>query len=55
MRKLIDADKLKAAIFEAYEAEYPTASGAFDEFVTKILPNIINQQPIVDVAPVDDK
>lgn len=34
--------KLINEILSIYEYEYPTASGAFDEFVTKIIPNIIN-------------
>lgn len=40
--RLIDADELKKTINEVYEYEYPTSSGGFDEFVTKVLPNIIS-------------
>jgi len=34
-------------ILRVYEYEYPTATGAFDEFVTKIIPSIINNLPSV--------
>lgn len=50
--RLIDRDSLKHQIIETYEYEFPTASGAFDEFVTKIIPNIINNAPTIDAAPV---
>ena len=50
--RLIDRDGLKHQIIETYEYEFPTASGAFDEFVTKIIPNIINNAPTIDVEPV---
>ena len=50
--RLIDADEMKRQIIETYEYEYPTASGAFDEFVTKIIPNIINNAPTIDAVPV---
>ena len=50
--RLIDRDSLKHQIIETYEYEFPTASGAFDEFVTKIIPNIINNAPTIDAVPV---
>lgn len=50
--RLIDGDSLKHQIIETYEYEFPTASGAFDEFVTKIIPNIINNAPTVDAVEV---
>ena len=50
--RLIDRDSLKHQIIETYEYEFPTASGAFDEFVTKIIPNIINNAPTVDAVEV---
>lgn len=31
------------ALRDAYEYEFPTASGGFDEYATKIVPNVINQ------------
>ena len=43
-----DAVSRQAAIDEiksVYDYEYPTASGAFDEFVTMIIPNIIKNLP----------
>ena len=49
---MIDRDSLKHQIIETYEYEFPTASGAFDEFVTKIIPNIINNAPTIDAIPV---
>lgn len=32
-------------IIETYEYEFPTASGAFDEFATKIVPNVLKNLP----------
>lgn len=32
-------------IREVYEYEFPTASGAFDEFVVSIIPNILRNLP----------
>lgn len=49
---LIDRDALQKEIYHAYEYEYPTANGAFDEFVNKILRNIINNAPTVDTVEV---
>lgn len=49
---IINAEKVLKDIIEAYEQEYPTATGAFDEFVTKIIPNIIKNQPAVDAVPI---
>lgn len=45
---LIDAGELKKTINEVYEYEYPTASGGFDEFVRKVLPNIISNAPTIE-------
>lgn len=50
--RLIDADALKKEMLETYEYEYPTASGAFDEFAIRIVPNIISNAPTVDAEPV---
>lgn len=49
---LIDAYNLIEEIRGVYEHEFPTASGAFDEFATKIIPNIIRNQKAVDAVPV---
>lgn len=49
---LIDREELYKEICRAYEYEYPTASGAFDEFVSKTLKNIIYNAPTVDAEPV---
>ena len=35
-------------IQEVYEREFPTASGAFDEFVISIIPNILRNLPSVE-------
>lgn len=50
--RLIDADALKKEMLETYEYEYPTASGAFDEFASRIVPNIISNAPTIDAEPV---
>lgn len=50
--KLKDADALIKEIIETYEYEYPTATGAFDKFVTMLIPNIINNAPTIDAVPV---
>lgn len=52
MDDLIARNRLLTKIREVYEYEFPTASGDFDRFVTKILPNIICNQPTVDAVPV---
>lgn len=49
---LIDREELYKEICRAYEYEYPTASGAFDEFVSKTLKNIIYNAPTVEEEPV---
>ena len=43
----IDRQAAIKEILRVYEYEYPTATGAFDEFVTNIIPNIINNLPSV--------
>lgn len=50
--KLKDADALMKEIAETYEYEYPTATGAFDEFASILVPNIIKNAPTVDAVPV---
>ena len=52
MDDLIARNRLLIEIREVYEYEFPTASGDFDRFVRKILPNIICNQPTVDAVPV---
>ena len=37
---------------DVYEYEFPTASDVFDEFATKIVPNVLKSIPDADVAPV---
>lgn len=50
--RMIDADALREQISETYEYEFPTARGGFDEFATKIIPNIINNAITADAVPV---
>ncbi|MBO7668980.1 MAG: hypothetical protein J6S60_00185 [Oscillospiraceae bacterium] len=53
--RLGDLDALRAEIIRTYEYEFPTATGAFDEFVTRILPNVINNAPtIIEAEGKDD-
>lgn len=52
MPEYIKRDEAVKKILDAYEREFPTASGAFDEFVTRIIPNIIMGVESSDVAPV---
>lgn len=52
MQQMIDANVLRKNILDAYEYEFPTASGAFDEFVNKRIPQIISNAPAVDAVPV---
>lgn len=49
--RLIDAEYLAREIRARYEYDYPTASGAFDTFATRLVPNIIKGVPTID--PVD--
>lgn len=50
--RLIDADALYKEIVNEYERLYPTASGDFDEFATKVVPYIISTQLTVEAEPV---
>lgn len=50
--RLINADEATKEILDVYEYEYPTASGAFDHFVTHMVPNILRNLPTVDAEPV---
>lgn len=52
MEDLIARNRLLKEIREVYEDEFPCASGGFDDFVTNILPNIINSQPVADAITV---
>ena len=45
MSDLIRREDAIGEIREVYEYEFPTASGAFDEFVTVIIPNILRNLP----------
>lgn len=52
MAEYIDRETALKAIREVYEYEFPTASGAFDEFATKVVPSVLKSIPAADVAPV---
>lgn len=52
MTEYIEREAVLKETLSVYEREFPTASGAFDEFVTKIVPNVISCIPSADVAPV---
>lgn len=52
MAEYFEKETALKEIFSIYEREFPTASGAFDEFVTKTVPNILACIHSVDVAPV---
>ena len=47
MDDLISRKNALDEIHRVYEYEFPTASGAFDEFVTMIIPNILQNLPSV--------
>lgn len=51
MDEYIKQETVLKEILSVYEREFPTASGAFDEFVTKIVPNILACIPSADVTP----
>ena len=42
---LISRQNALDEIHRVYEYEFPTASGAFDEFVMKMIPNILQNLP----------
>lgn len=52
MADYIEREATIKELLAVYEREFPTASGAFDEFATKILPDVITSIPTADVAPV---
>lgn len=45
MSDLIRREDAIDKIREVYKYEFPTASGAFDEFVTVIIPNLLRNLP----------
>ena len=48
MSDLIDREDAISEILDVYEREFPTASGAFDEFAVSIVPNILRNLPSVE-------
>ena len=54
MAEYIERKKAIKELGNAYEYEYPTANGAFDEFATTIVPNILKNIPAANVADVEE-
>ena len=52
MGEYIEREATIKAIHDVYEYRFPTASGAFDDFATKIVPSLLNSIPAADVVPV---
>lgn len=52
MAEYIDRKVAIERLCDVYEYEFPTASGVFDEFATKIVPNVLKSIPAADVTPV---
>lgn len=52
MAEYFEKETVLKEIFSIYEREFPTASGAFDEFVTKTVPNVLACIPSADVVPI---
>ncbi|MBQ7296443.1 MAG: hypothetical protein IJW86_09675 [Clostridia bacterium] len=52
MPEYIERNKAIKEIRDTYESEYPTASGAFDEFATILVPRILKNLPSSDVVEV---
>lgn len=51
MAEYIDREATIKAIHDVYEYGFPAASGAFDDFATKIVPSLLNSIPAADVVP----
>lgn len=51
MIECIEREAAIKAIRKEYDYQFPTASGVFDEFATKIVPSILNSIPTVEVIP----
>lgn len=52
MAEYIERSKAIKEINDAYEYDFPTASGEFDEFVSTIVPNILRNIPAADVVEI---
>ena len=50
--RLIDVKSAIKELRDAYEHEFPTASGEFDDYATRIVPNILRNMETVDAQPV---
>lgn len=53
-KKYIEVGEAIKEILRTYECEFPTASGAFDEFAVRIVPNVLKYLPTVDVLSAQD-
>lgn len=52
MAEYIDRKAAIKQLRDVYEYDFPTASGVFDEFATKIVPRVLKSIPAADVVPV---
>ena len=52
MAEYISREEAIKELREAYENEYPTASGDFDEYASHDVPNVLRNIPSADVQPV---
>ena len=51
MAEYIEREAAVKRLLDIYEYEFPTASGAFDEFATRIVPSALKSIPASDVEP----
>lgn len=51
MAEYIDRKAAIKQLRDVYEYDFPTASGVFDEFATKIVPRVLKSIPAADVVP----
>ena len=54
-REYIEREAAIKALRDVYEYEYPTASGAFDEYASRLVPRILRNIPSADVVPAVSK
>ena len=52
MTEYISREEAIKELREVYEQEYPTASGDFDEYASRDVPNVLRNIPAADVQPV---
>ena len=52
MGDYISREEAIKELCEVYENEYPTASGDFDEYASRYVPNVLRNMQAADVQPV---